>query len=1597
MNEASMNPQDDVLGLTDDYVNGLLSDVQIRFVDERVASSPVWRAALDEARARAAAVRSVPEKEPAEALFVRAFESANLQQRRSTRTRRVFTRVIPACFAAAAAILLLVQLYFQTLSPGGHDLMVLGQTALAAGGPGSLRVRLLDRPGGNPISGAAVDVTLADPNGKTVTLASFKTDSRGTGSPRYTLPDWDEGEYRIRITAAGRETVERTVTLKRPTRLMVSTDKPVYQPGQTIHMRALALRRADGKPLVGQEAVITIADPRGTVIFKQRAVTSGFGITSADCPLADEIIQGAYTLKCVIAGTESERTVDVKPYVLPKFRVAVDIDEPFLRPGQVFRAKIAASYFFGQVVTEGTVEVEMSAPDGGVTQHKTAAIDRNGNAVAEFRVPDRLVGTERDDGDGRLTITATVKDAGGQVEARSIHRVVTNRELRIEVLPESGVLIPGAANRIYILVTTPDGRPAAAARLSIAGVDHELRTSELGVASFELTPDAPSPHERAADVRITIAAADAAGRKASRTVNLSSRVTSGDFLLRTDAAVYKAGGTLNIAVTGAGSEPVFVDLLKDGQTVLTQVVDIAAGHGELAIDLPTDISGTLELVAYRFDASGVAAKRVRAVVVEGADDLRIAVTPDKPQYRPGDRAKLLLEVTSSAGAPQPGAVSVAAVDEAVYAVLDQSPGMERTLMTLDEQLLKPVYTLYPWASVSKATSTRQEFDRAIFSATTLDSTSNRNEVFKKLVDEGYIGEEMLEILDNPKADRMIADMQASGVISPEAAAILHGSGASTHSLNGSTWPEKVLKVQQLRRAGTEMVNAGWVALGLATVLFVIALIWVFVNPSLVKVLISVVVVAFLIGLFLPALGKARQSARQLRDQTVIRGLGEALDYAGVKTAAAARVEGGAPPRVRDWFPETLLWRPEVITDEAGRATIDVDLADSITTWRVLGSAVTRDGRLGSLNGQIAVFQPFFVDINAPVSLTRGDEVRVPIVVYNYLDSPQDVRLTVKRGDWFELDGASDVTLNLPGKAVRSFNVRMRALRVGAHELEIAAVADADAKDAIKRTIEVLSGGRAIERIVSGSLATPLDAAFDVPADLIEGSGRLLIKVYPSPLSQFVEGMEGIFQAPHGCFEQTSSTTYPNVLALQYLKQTGKAAPSVEATARQYIHLGYQRLISFEVSGGGFDWFGHPPANRLLTAYGFMEFGDMAKVRDVDPALIDRTRRWLMAQRHADGSWSGEPHGLESGLASQGGDDLIATTYIAWSVFNGSSSGDAALTRAWLESVRVDRQADPYVMALMVQALAAVGGDERPWMRRMMDVRQQSADGKQTWWSRSGGSRTAFCGSGHYADIETTALAALALLEHRGDVTAARGAIGWLISQRDGRGTWGTTQATVLALKALVAAADAPLGEPVERVIAVEVGGQVVERITIDPDQAEVLKLVDLSGRITPGPHHVVVRQERGPAAQAQVVFRAAVPGMSQPEQQSGPLAIDVRYDRDALRVGEELLAVAKVSTGELLPMVMLDLPIPPGFEPRRSDFDAMVTAGSIARYELTPRTAIVYLTLLKPVAPLTLRYVMRATMPVSVTMEAPAAYEYYNPQRKARGSVSAVRVDAAQK
>ena len=218
-----------------------------------------------------------------------------------------------------------------------------------------------------------------------------------------------------------------------------------------------------------------------------------------------------------------------------------------------------------------------------------------------------------------------------------------------------------------------------------------------------------------------------------------------------------------------------------------------------------------------------------------------------------------------------------------------------------------------------------------------------------------------------------------------------------------------------------------------------------------------------------------------------------------------------------------------------------------------------------------------------------------------------MRLEVAAADWFELLDPPVKEIKIDPNEISVAYFRIKAQDFGRQPFKVTAIGS-KMSDAIQKEVTVYPNGKR-----SPSPARPPDPRHSpwqqpvkIPADAIPGTQKLIVKIYPGMLSQVVEGLDGILRMPNGCFEQTSSTTYPNVLVLDYLKTTNQAAPEVQMKAEQYINLGYQRLTTFEVkSSGGFSLFGDAPADRMLTAYGLQEFSDMSRVHDVDPALLKR--------------------------------------------------------------------------------------------------------------------------------------------------------------------------------------------------------------------------------------------------------------------------------------------------------------------------------------------------------------------------------------------------------
>ena len=1544
-----------------------------------------------------------------------------MQHTTRNRLSKYAGRALIAFTAVAALIIGAVHVHFNRMSATPYDLRLLGQSELLAGSTASLRLAVFDRDAKRPMPGVPVEVALYDPaNSREITLASFTTDGRGSGSPRLKLPDWEAGSYQLRVTATPdgvTESLSRLIELKRRWRLMLSTDKPVYQPGQTIRIRSLALKKPDLKPLAGQETLFTITDPKGNVIFKQADVTSKFGISSTDCPLAVEILEGEYAIQCGVGQTTSERTVTVEKYVLPKFKLAVNLDKPFYSPGENVTGSIQADYFFGKPVAGAKVEIGVGA--AGFSGIRIASItektDQQGKAQFQFRLPDRLFGQEQDDGNARFALVAAVTDTAGQQCFKHASRIVTVNPIQLEVIPESGMPVKGLPNLIYVFTSYADGRPAKA-RLVVHGLDEEIETNDLGIASFELTPETD-------DVRLTLRAIDAEGRMGREQVDLRCGSPDGDFLVRPDKAVYDGGQTMTLTALGGGVEPVFVDLIKDGQTMLTQVIEVQEGRGWYQFDLPPELFGTIQVCAYRFRGDGLARRKSRMIYVRQAEEISVNATLDQAEYRPGTKATLKLSLSDSNGKPAPGAISLQAVDEAVYSVLGQQTGMEETFFLLEQELLEPVYVIYPGWSPELFSELplidRNRFEQAVF-ATTVRQAGGVQAIPRVFsTGDDYSDVDAPPLVEEMEVDEMPVGEQAD--LSPD---------RSPFTLAAASFPAKARGVEARRQAGLEAAVVAWVSLGVVLALFGLTALGMFFPRAFFVTSAVFLGLALLIGLSMSALVRHEMMARQ--GAMVEDGAMEWEDDWGDAGAEMAEgrwfkdeatppteapmampgVEEGesqpaAPPRVRRWFPETLLWRPELITDDNGEATLEIELADSITTWRLSTSAVSGQGQLGGAEFPIKVFQPFFVDLNLPVALTRNDEVGVPVVVYNYLDQPQTVELAFQKDDWFEplQEQGPPLTLELNPGEVRSLNFPLKVLRVGQHELEVTATGSGMA-DAVRRQIEVLSDGRKVEQIASGTLLQPFEVSLEVPENAIEGSVRAIVKLYPSSFSQLVEGLDAIFQMPSGCFEQTSSTTYPNILALDYLRRTDKSLPQVEAKAREYIHVGYQRLISFEVDGGGFDWFGSPPANRTLTAYGLMEFNDMAQVHDVDPQLINRTRQWLLAQRKGDGSWPNEANMLDDGLAgsvNRGGNlDLAATAYIAWAVFSGgAAAGEAAATLDFLLAHEPHSIDDPYLLAITANAIASIDpnhGAVGSYLARLDDIKQTGDNGKLVWWSQPAGSRTTFHGSGLSGNVETTAMATLALLGGGQHSATARAALAWLIEQKDPNGTWHSTQATVLALKTLLAGTGAALGDDQQRKIDLALGGETVREITIAADQSEVMRQINLSDMLTAGSQYQLALTDltdTGVGYQMTFRYHVEEQASDQPVDRRGePLSINIEYDRERLNVDETVTAVAVVTNNmeQSAPMVILDLPIPGGFAIDPGELDELVGSQKIARYQITARKAIVYLRQLAPGESLKLGYRLRATMPVKVTVPDAQVYEYYDPQKRGRGGSTHLEV-----
>jgi uncharacterized protein YfaS (alpha-2-macroglobulin family) len=257
-------------------------------------------------------------------------------------------------------------------------------------------------------------------------------------------------------------------------------------------------------------------------------------------------------------------------------------------------------------------------------------------------------------------------------------------------------------------------------------------------------------------------------------------------------------------------------------------------------------------------------------------------------------------------------------------------------------------------------------------------------------------------------------------------------------------------------------------------------------------------------------------------------------------------------------------------------------------------------------------------------------------------------------------------------------------------------------------------------------------------------------------------------------------------------------------------------------------------------------------------------------------------------------------------------------------------------------------------------------------------------SGRSGSIETTALVATAFMQAGVHSEAITGALGYIVQSKDSWGTWGTTQATILALKALLLASEVSQASPEPATIRVSLNNEQSQEIHISPDNAGVVHFVTFDqGFSRSGTNQVQLAVEGGGNLMYQVATSYYLPwALVEAGAPAGELiSIDLDYDRTTLAMNDTVGVDVRIRLNEpgLVKMALVDLGLPPGFTVLTEDLDRLVEQAVIARYELSGRQIIIYLEDLSSDTPVSFRYRLRARFPMRAQTPPSIAYDYYNP------------------
>lgn len=516
--------------------------------------------------------------------------------------------------------------------------------------------------------------------------------------------------------------------------------------------------------------------------------------------------------------------------------------------------------------------------------------------------------------------------------------------------------------------------------------------------------------------------------------------------------------------------------------------------------------------------------------------------------------------------------------------------------------------------------------------------------------------------------------------------------------------------------------------------------------------------------------------------------------------------------VRKTFPESWLWEDVGEDSFSGQKTITKKVPDTITSWIITGFSMNPVYGLGLTQQprKLNVFLPFFVSTNLPYSVKRGEIVSIPVVIYNYMESGQTAEVTFDNSEYeFEFaDVENEIhdntksetsrkkTVEVPSNSGKTVSFMIRPTKLGHITIKVTATT-ALAGDGVERQLLVEPEG--LPQYVNKAAFVDMRTApevmknftVEVPKNAVPDSTRVEVSVIGDVLGSTVQNLDSLIRMPYGCGEQNMLNFVPNIVVLDYLKGTDQLTSKIEEKAKKFMESGYQRELTYRHDDGSFSAFGNsdPKGSTWLTAFVARSFKQAASHISVEEAIIDKALEWLSDQQASNGSFP--EVGKVSHKDMQGGSGegiaLTAYTLIAFLENRNLLPKYQNIVNKAVDYVarNIDGLNDVYALAIAAYALQLADHSSKDFTLSQLDAKA-TTDGDTKWWHKpipEADSKNPWYGKPNSVNVEMSSYAMLSFLEAGLD-TDALPIMKWLISQRNDKGGFQSTQDTVVGLQAL---------------------------------------------------------------------------------------------------------------------------------------------------------------------------------------------------------------------